>query len=291
VRRNKLSDFVQVNRNGKIAMKLEDGDGIVGVETCTEDATVLLTSANGQCIRFPVDDVRVFTGRNSVGVRGINLGNGDEVISMTILNPSQAEAWERTAYLKRRRAELAAEAGEVLEEPHSEAEEGEEEGLILSEERYQVMREREQYILTVSENGYGKRSSSHEYRVSGRGGKGITAMVVNDRNGKLVSAFPVEAGDQIMLVSNGGQLIRTPVKDIRIAGRSTQGVTVFNTAKEEKVVSVEHISESDDDEIDEINAEAPAGEAVAEAGDADLPMSADAPAGDDVQDGGETPEG
>ena len=291
VRRNKLSDFVQVNRNGKIAMKLEDGDGIVGVETCTEDATVLLTSANGQCIRFPVDDVRVFTGRNSVGVRGINLGNGDEVISMTILNPSQAEAWERTAYLKRRRAELAAEAGEVPEETHSEAEEGEEEGLVLSEERYQVMREREQFILTVSENGYGKRSSSHEYRVSGRGGKGITAMVVNDRNGKLVSAFPVEAGDQIMLVSNGGQLIRTPVKDIRIAGRSTQGVTVFNTAKEEKVVSVEHISESDDDEIDEINAEAPAGEAVAEAGDADLPMSADAPAGDDVQVGGETPEG
>ena len=291
VRRNKLSDFVQVNRNGKIAMKLEDGDGIVGVETCTEDATVLLTSANGQCIRFPVDDVRVFTGRNSVGVRGINLGNGDEVISMTILNPSQAEAWERTAYLKRRRAELAAEAGEVPEETHSEAEEGEEEGLVLSEERYQVMREREQFILTVSENGYGKRSSSHEYRVSGRGGKGITAMVVNDRNGKLVSAFPVEAGDQIMLVSNGGQLIRTPVKDIRIAGRSTQGVTVFNTAKEEKVVSVEHISESDDDEIDEINAEAPAGEAVAESGDADLPMSADAPAGDDVQVGGETPEG
>ena len=291
VRRNKLSDFVQVNRNGKIAMKLEDGDGIVGVETCTEDATVLLTSANGQCIRFPVDDVRVFTGRNSVGVRGINLGNGDEVISMTILNPSQAEAWERTAYLKRRRAELAAEAGEVPEETHSEAEEGEEEGLVLSEERYQVMREREQFILTVSENGYGKRSSSHEYRVSGRGGKGITAMVVNDRNGKLVSAFPVEPGDQIMLVSNGGQLIRTPVKDIRIAGRSTQGVTVFNTAKEEKVVSVEHISESDDDEIDEINAEAPAGEAVAEAGDADLPMSADAPAGDDVQVGGETPEG
>ncbi|MCC0019514.1 MAG: DNA gyrase subunit A [Nitratireductor sp.] len=291
VRRNKLSDFVQVNRNGKIAMKLEDGDGIVGVETCTEDATVLLTSANGQCIRFPVDDVRVFTGRNSVGVRGINLGNGDEVISMTILNPSQAEAWERTAYLKRRRAELAAEAGEVPEETHSEAEEGEEEGLVLSEERYQVMREREQFILTVSENGYGKRSSSHEYRVSGRGGKGITAMVVNDRNGKLVSAFPVEAGDQIMLVSNGGQLIRTPVKDIRIAGRSTQGVTVFNTAKEEKVVSVEHISESDDDEIDEINAEAPAGEAVAEAGDSDLPVSADAPAGDDVQDGGETPEG
>jgi DNA gyrase subunit A len=286
VRRNKLSDFVQVNRNGKIAMKLEDGDGIVGVETCTEDATVLLTSANGQCIRFPVDDVRVFTGRNSVGVRGINLGNGDEVISMTILNPSQAEAWERTAYLKRRRAELAAEAGEVAEETHIEAEEGEEEGMVLSEERYQVMREREQFILTVSENGYGKRSSSHEYRVSGRGGKGITAMVVNDRNGKLVSSFPVETGDQIMLVSNGGQLIRTPVKDIRIAGRSTQGVTVFNTAKDEKVVSVEHISESDDDEeISEINAEAPAGEAVAEAGDADLAISSDVQAGEEPSEG------
>jgi DNA gyrase subunit A len=247
VRRNKLSDFVQVNRNGKIAMKLDEGDGIVGVDTCVEDATVLLTSAKGQAIRFPVTDIRVFTGRNSVGVRGINLASGDEVISMCILNPSQAEAWERTAYLKRRRHELAIETGEtpeIVEEPIDEADDT----LTLSDERYEVLKEREQMILTLSVNGFGKRSSSHEYRVSGRGGKGISAMVVNDRNGQLVSAFPVEIDDQIMLVTDGGQLIRCPVAGIRQAGRSTQGVTVFKTGKGEKVVSVEHISEPEEDE-------------------------------------------
>jgi len=247
VRRNKLSDFVQVNRNGKIAMKLDEGDGIVGVDTCVEDATVLLTSAKGQCIRFPVTDIRVFTGRNSVGVRGINLASGDEVISMSILNPSKAEAWERTAYLKRRRAELAAETGEAPEPV--EVEDSEDEN-VLTDERFEALKEREQMILTLSTNGFGKRSSSHEYRVSGRGGKGIAAMVVNDRNGELVASFPVEIEDQIMLVTDGGQLIRCPVSGIRQAGRSTQGVTVFKTAKDEKVVSVEHISETDEDEPD-----------------------------------------
>lgn len=245
VRRNKLSDFQLVNRNGKIAMKLEEGDGIVGVETCTEEATVLLTSAKGQAIRFPVTDIRVFAGRNSVGVRGINLAEGDHVISMTILNPSAAEAWERTAYLKRRRAMLAVEEGDEVDMPIEE-EEGED-GQHLSEERYIQMGASEQFILTLSDKGYGKRSSSHEYRVSGRGGKGIAAMVVNERNGDLVSSFPVEEGDEVMLVTDGGQLIRCPVSDIRIAGRSTQGVTVFKTAEDEKVVSVERISESDED--------------------------------------------
>ncbi|MEL7429775.1 MAG: DNA gyrase subunit A, partial [Pseudomonadota bacterium] len=240
VRRNKLSDFKLVNRNGKIAMKLEEGDGIVGVETCTEDATVLLTSARGQAIRFQVTDIRVFAGRNSVGVRGINLAENDHVISMTILNPSKAEAWERTAYLKRRRAMLAAEGDDV----ELSVEETEDEGgdQYLTEERYIQMSASEQFILTISERGFGKRSSSHEYRVSGRGGKGIAAMAVNDRNGPLISSFPVEETDEVMLVTNGGQLIRCPVTDIRIAGRSTQGVTVFKTAKNEKVVSVERIS-------------------------------------------------
>ena len=249
VRRNKLSDFQQVNRNGKIAMKLEEGDGIVGVETCVEDATVLLTSLNGQAIRFPVTDIRVFAGRNSVGVRGINLAKGDEVISMTILNPTQAEAWERTAYLKKRRAMLAAEAGDEAEVAIDDEEEnGDEQN--LSEERYIQMGASEQFILTLSENGFGKRSSSHEYRVSGRGGKGIAAMAVNERNGKLISSFPVEETDEVMLVTDGGQLIRCPIKDIRIAGRSTQGVTVFKTASDEKVVSVERISETEGDDED-----------------------------------------
>ncbi|MEO0327947.1 MAG: DNA gyrase subunit A [Pseudomonadota bacterium] len=243
VRRNKLSDFKLVNRNGKIAMKLEEGDGIVGVETCVEDATVLLTSSHGQAIRFQVTDIRVFAGRNSVGVRGINLGKDDHVISMTILNPSQAEAWERTAYLKRRRAMMAAEEGEEQELQIDEEEDAGDQ--YLSEERYIQMSASEQFILTISERGYGKRSSSHEYRVSGRGGKGIAAMAVNDRNGNLVSSFPVEETDEVMLVTDGGQLIRCPITDIRIAGRATQGVTVFKTASDEKVVSIERISESE----------------------------------------------
>ena len=254
VRRNKLSDFVQVNRNGKIAMKLEGEDGIVGVETCTADATVLLTTAKGRCIRFAVGDVRVFAGRNSIGVRGIKLTNDDQVISMTILNPSQAEAWERTAYLKRRRALLIEEnAGqeETSEEVLDEEEEEENGDAVLPDERYDELAAREQMILALSEKGFGKRSSSHEYRVSGRGGKGIVAMAVNERNGELISAFPVIDTDQVMLVTDGGQLIRCPVKDIRQAGRSTQGVTVFKTAEGEKVVSVERISEPEDDEEEE----------------------------------------
>ena len=247
VRRNKLSDFVQVNRNGKIAMKLDDGDGIVGVDTCTADATVLLTSAMGQAIRFSVDDVRVFTGRNSVGVRGIRLAEGDKVISMCILNPSDAEAWERTAYLKMKRA-LEGNEGADDDVPTIDNDTGEDVNETLSQERYEALYEVEQMLLTLSENGYGKRSSSHEYRVSGRGGKGITAMTVNDRNGNLVSSFPVDEGDQIMLVSDQGQLIRVPIAGIRVAGRSTQGVTVFKTADNEKVVSVEHINEPEEDE-------------------------------------------
>jgi DNA gyrase subunit A len=249
VRRNKLSDFKLVNRNGKIAMKLEGDDGIVGVDTCTEDATVLLTSAKGQSIRFKVTDIRVFAGRNSVGVRGINLGKDDKVISMTILNPTKAEAWERTAFLKQRRALLAAEDGEEVDVTNDDTdEEGSDQA--LSEERFAEMQASEQLILTLSENGYGKRSSSHEYRVSGRGGKGIVAMAVNERNGDLVSSFPVEETDEVMLVTDGGQLIRCPIRDIRVAGRSTQGVTVFKTAKDEKVVSVERITETDDEDED-----------------------------------------
>jgi DNA gyrase subunit A len=255
VRRNKLSDFKLVNRNGKIAMKLEGEDGIVGVDTCTEDATVLLTSAKGQAIRFKVTDIRVFAGRNSVGVRGINLGSGDKVISMTILNPTKAEAWERTAFLKQRRALLALENGEEVE---SVADEPEEEGSdqVLTDERFEQMQASEQMILTLSERGFGKRSSSHEYRVSGRGGKGIAAMAVNERNGELVSSFPVDETDEVMLVTDGGQLIRCPIKDIRVAGRSTQGVTVFKTAVDEKVVSVERITETDDEDDGEGEASA-----------------------------------
>ncbi|WP_312858651.1 DNA gyrase subunit A [Rhizobium sp. G21] len=267
VRRNKLSDFIQVNRNGKIAMKLEeDGDEILSVETCTERDDVLLTTALGQAIRFPVDDVRVFAGRNSIGVRGISLADGDRLISMTILGHVDADASERAAYLKRSAAERRAMG--VDEEDVALV--GEEVGEVgdLNEDRYQELRAREQFVLTVSEKGYGKRSSSYDFRISGRGGKGIRATDTSKTNeiGQLVAAFPIEDADQIMLVSDGGQLIRVPVAGIRIASRATKGVTIFSTAADEKVVSVERISEPEDDETASEGAETstPAAEPDAE---------------------------
>jgi DNA gyrase subunit A len=239
VRRNKLSDFVDVRRSGIIAMKLEADEAIVDVQICTERDDVLLTAAGGQCIRFPVTDVRVFTGRTSMGVRGIALAENDKLISLTILRHMDADAEERAAYLRRanavRRGGAEEEAGTDNEDASG--------AIELGEQRYVAMSASEQFVLTISENGYGKRSSSFEYRTTGRGGKGIVAMSVNDRNGKLVASFPVEDSDQIMLVTDKGQLIRCPVEGIRIAGRSTQGVIVFDTAEDEHVVSVEHIGE------------------------------------------------
>jgi DNA gyrase subunit A len=241
VRRNKLSDFVDVRRSGIIAMKLDTDEAIVDVQICTERDDVLLTAAGGQCIRFPVTDVRVFSGRTSMGVRGIALPAGDRLISLAILRHVEATSDERSAYLKMRRAVAGDGAAEEA------AAEGESEeastAIQLSSERYVEMSAQEQVVLTVSVNGYGKRTSSFEYRTTGRGGKGIVAMSVNNRNGKLVASFPVEESDQIMLVTDKGQLIRCPVEDIRIAGRSTQGVIVFDTADDEHVVSVEHIGE------------------------------------------------
>ncbi|MGP8192451.1 MAG: DNA gyrase subunit A [Methylovirgula sp.] len=255
VRRNKLSDFAQVNRAGKIAMRLDEGEEIVDVQICTEADDVLLTTANGQCIRFAVTDVRVFKGRDSMGVRGIALGEGDHVISLAILRHIEAESAERMAYLKMRRAvagEVVPEgAGEAIAEPAGEEPGAQEtaseeaQAGTLPPERYAEMSAKEEIILTISANGYGKRTSSYEYRITGRGGKGIVAMAVNPRNGPLVASMPVEESDEIMLVTNGGQLIRCPVEGIRIAGRGTQGVIVFDTAEGERVVSVERISEEE----------------------------------------------
>ena len=245
VRRNALSDFTQVNRNGKIAMKLEEGEGIVGVDTCTIGDDVLLTTALGQCIRFPVPDVRVFKGRDSMGVRGVALAEADTVISMAILRHFESEADERSLYLKQSRLMR----GEIEADVEAVIETGEEEASIAAQldvERYAMMSAAEQLVLTISENGYGKRTSSFEYRTTGRGGKGIVAMSTGPRNGRLVASFPVEHADQIMLVTDGGQLIRCPVEGIRIAGRSTQGVIVFDTAEGERVVSVERIREDED---------------------------------------------
>jgi DNA gyrase subunit A len=249
VRRNSLADFESINRNGKIAMKLDEGDRIVRVSICTAEDNVLLTTASGRCIRFPVEDVRVFKSRDSDGVRGIKLDEGDAVISMAILRHVEATPGEREAYLKQaaamRRAQEAesAEAGaEGPVEIEAESEEGAD-AVELTPERYAELGAREQFVLTVSERGFGKRSSSYAYRISGRGGKGITAMIVNERNGRLVASFPVEETDQVMLVTDGGKLIRCPIDDVRIAGRSVQGVRILKTEEDEKVVSVERIPE------------------------------------------------
>ena len=245
VRRNKLSDFVDVKRNGKIAMKFdEEGDAILAVETCTDNDDVLLTANSGQCIRFPVSDVRVFAGRSSQGVRGINLAEGDSAISMAIIEHVDADPAERAAYLKRSVAERRlAGAGEEEEVALTNEEVSEE--AQLSDERYEFLRQHEQFVLTVTEYGYGKRSSSYDFRLTSRGGKGIRATDVSKVGeiGPLVAAFPIGNDDQIMLVSDGGQVIRVPVHDIRFASRATKGVTIFNTAEGEKVVSVERISE------------------------------------------------
>ncbi|MEE9311747.1 MAG: DNA gyrase subunit A, partial [Planctomycetota bacterium] len=259
VRRNKLSDFVQVNRNGKIAMKLEDDDGIVGVETCSSDDDVLLTSSAGQAIRFKVSDVRVFNSRNSVGVRGIKMAEGSEVISMAIMRHVEADPAERRAYLKRAAADRRALAGEdadgaedaELDAPSDDEEGGED--AVLDVERYAEMGAAEEFILTLTDQGFGKRSSSYEFRVSGRGGKGLKATDQSKVKeiGQLAAAFPIEDADQIMLVSNAGQLIRVPVNNIRFASRASKGVRVFRTAEGESVVSVERINEPDEDDGEE----------------------------------------
>jgi DNA gyrase subunit A len=246
VRRNKLSDFAQVNRAGKIAMKLDEGEGIVDVAVCSEKDDVLLTTAQGQCIRFSVDEVRVFKGRDSMGVRGVALEKGDSVISLAILRTFDASAEERAGYLKMSRA-MRGEASGDSTTGEAESDEGVT-GNALPQANYEAMSAAEQFVLTLSENGYGKRTSSFEYRSTGRGGKGIVAMAVNARNGKLVASFPVENDDEVMLVTDGGQLIRCPVEGIRIVGRGSQGVIVFDTAEGERVVSVERISEPEGEE-------------------------------------------
>ncbi|HFQ15473.1 MAG TPA: DNA gyrase subunit A, partial [Rhodobacteraceae bacterium] len=249
VRRNDLSDFVNIRQNGKIAMKLDEGDSIIGVQICTADEDVLLTTVKGQAIRFPVTDVRVFKGRDSTGVRGIRLAEDDRVISMAILKHVEIEPAERDAYLKQAAALRRAE-GEAGEDESVENETATDESAPLTPERFAELAAAEQFVLTLSVNGYGKRSSSFEYRIIGRGGKGLIAMAVNERNGKLAGSFPVEAADEIMLVTDGGKLIRCPVAGISILRRSTQGVTVFKTADNERVVSVEHIGEAEGTDTD-----------------------------------------
>jgi DNA gyrase subunit A len=254
VRRNKLSDFVQVNRNGKIAMKLDEGDSIIGVGLCTTANDVLLTTGAGRCIRFPVDEVRVFAGRDSTGVRGVRLGDGDTVISMAILHGVDATPAERLAYIKHSSAMRAAssEEGEELAALADDDEAGvTDESVTLSVERIAALGGAEEFILTVSSEGFGKRTSAYDYRRTGRGGQGLIAHDLSKRGGRLVASFPVEDADEILLVTDQGQLIRVPVGQIRIAGRNTQGVTIFRTAEDEHVVSVERLEGASEDQDDD----------------------------------------
>ena len=244
VRRNRLSDFVNIKANGKIAMKLAEGDRLVNVRICTEENDVLLASRAGMCIRFPVTDVRVFEGRTSTGVRGIRLADDDEVISMSVLGHVDFEVEDRDAYLRiasaqRRTNENGDENG------------GDDANLpSMDEKKFDDFAQREEFILAVTENGFGKRTSAYEYRITGRGGKGIGNVDVTKRNGPVVAAFPVDKTDQIMLVTNAGQLIRCPIDDIRIAGRMTQGVTLFRVDDEERVVSVARLRDVGDEDED-----------------------------------------
>ncbi len=237
VRRNLLSDFVDVRANGKIAMKLDEGDRLIAVRTCGEDNDVLLAARGGKCIRFPVTDVRVFKGRDSTGVRGIRLDQGDDVISMSMLRHIEIDTETRDAYIRMANARRGA-AGETVD--------GDEEvgaGGALAAEEFDRLAGAEEFILTVTANGFGKRTSAYLYRITGRGGQGIANIETSERNGHVVASFPIGEDDQIMMVTDGGKLIRLPVHGIRIAGRKTQGVTLLRTADHERVVSVARLAD------------------------------------------------
>ncbi len=251
VRRNKLSDFVRVNRNGKIAMKLDEGDGIVRVRICSEKDDILLTTALGQCIRFRATDVRVFAGRNSTGVRGIRLADDDEVIAMGILRHVEVNSEEARAYMKHASAMRRAATGEE-EELGDDTEDVAD--TAISTERIAELGAAEQFILTIADDGMGKRSSAYDYRVTGRGGKGLVAQNIWGRDKKsgpvkkVAQSFPVADTDDVMLVTDGGQIIRTPVEQIRIAGRATSGVWVLRANEGERVVSVARLVENEEDD-------------------------------------------
>ena len=252
VRRNALSDFANVKRNGKIAMKLPEGVTLVNVRMCTEDDDIMLVTASGRAIRFPVPEVRVFKGRDSTGVRGVRLKENDAVVSMSVLGHFEAEPWERTAFLKRFRSERGADEA-AIEEAVEVSDDEVEDGVVvegqLSDERYAEMLDAQRMILTITAKGLGKLSSSHDYIVRGRGGQGITAFEKTMRGGDLVANFPVELTDQVMLATSTGQSIRVPVAQISFRSRSAGGVKVFDTAKNEVVVSVARIEDQGEEDI------------------------------------------
>lgn len=242
VRRNKLSDFVDVKANGKIAMKLDEGDTLIDVKICTDDQDVLLAAKAGKSIRFPVSDVRVFSGRTSTGVRGIRLGKGDEVISMSVLRHTEADMEKRYAYLKMAKALRRSDDEDVSDDIEAST------TLTLSEEEFQKMQAEEEFILTVTDSGYGKRTSAYEYRITGRGGQGVTNIDNTKRKDSVVASFPVTDTAHVMLVTDAGKLIRMPIKDVRIAGRNTMGVIMFRLNDAEHVVSATCIEDYEDED-------------------------------------------
>jgi DNA gyrase subunit A len=236
VRRNKLSDFTQVNRAGKIAMKPDEGDGIVAVEICSEEDDILLTTAGAMCVRFRVDDVRVFQGRTSTGVRGIDLKDGDRVIGMAVLRHVDITPEERATYFK----------WDSRDETNGESDdEGAATAADVPFERLTWLKTQEQFILTITSEGLGKRASSYEYRVTNRGGKGLIAHRISGPEARIVAAFPVKPEEELLLVTDRGQLIRMGIDGIRIAGRATQGVTLIRVGEDEHVVAAERLEDVD----------------------------------------------
>lgn len=264
VRRNDLSDFKRVQTNGKIAMKLENGDKLISVRVCSEDQHILLSTKEGKCIRFPVDSIREFKSRASTGVRGIRLAGKNEVISMDVLSGTECTDVDiRAAYLKipvENRSALSAlieEQDAIEHDAGKEEKEAEIQEILktveseLDQATIRLWAKQEQFIMTVTENGYGKRTSAYEYRVTNRGGSGIVNIVTSERNGHLVASYHIEEFDQLILITTSGQLIRCPVRDVRIAGRNTQGVRIFRTAGGEKVISVARIDDAEK-KVDEV---------------------------------------
>jgi DNA gyrase subunit A len=242
IRRNDLSDFKKIQANGKIAIRLDEGDSLVNVMACSEDDHILFASKQGKAVRFPVNAVRVFRSRTSDGVRGMKLADGDKVISMTILHGIKASMEEREAYLAipvEKRLEIAKGDQEFT---------AEELGVSLSKEQIIELAKAEEFILTISENGFGKRTSAYHYRITNRGGSGIVNMVLSTKTGDVVASMPANMNDEIMLITNNGKLIRCKLDSVRITGRSTSGVILFKTDKDERVVSASLIAETSEEE-------------------------------------------
>jgi DNA gyrase subunit A len=262
IRRNSMDQFADIRSSGKIAMKLEGDEKLIGVNICTDADDIMLSTKNGKCIRFPVEKLRVFQSRNSTGVRGIKLEEGNEVISLSILNHAKEEAEIKDKYLK-----IPLEKRLPLREAllfNKKLKENPSDDLLvqpmevpaikvegLEKDVIEKMAENEEFILTLTENGFGKRTSAYEYRITNRGGVGITNIITSKRNGCVVASFPIECNDQVMIITDKGTLIRTEISSVRITGRNTQGVTLIK-AKDEKVSSVARIAHSGNKEVDDI---------------------------------------